>query len=74
MQTSWFELDLPFDLVVVNLTFEILSGLYLRNANLISKSNFYNTLSNGKLAILLAKAGPAKCQKKTFCVSTRRKG
>ena len=28
---SWSDLDLTFDLVVVTLTYKILSGLYLRN-------------------------------------------
>ena len=31
---------------------------------------YKNILSNGQLPILLAQAGPAKCQKKMFCVST----
>ena len=29
--TSWCDLELTFDLAVVALTYEILSGLYLRN-------------------------------------------
>ena len=29
--TSWCDLDLTFDLVVVTLTYDILSGLYLGN-------------------------------------------
>ena len=32
---SWFELDLTFDLVVVTLTYKILSGLYLRNGKVL---------------------------------------
>ena len=27
--TSWFDLDLTFDLAIVTLTYKILSGLYL---------------------------------------------
>ena len=41
---SWYDLDLTFHLVVVTLTFKILSGLYLGNGNVQEVDTLVGTL------------------------------
>ena len=39
--TSWCDLDLTFDIVVVILTYKILSGLYLGNHKVVEVNIWY---------------------------------